>query len=182
MSLLLSTTASGAIRSGLTSRSWSARSRARILRSISSSDTSSPPCPKLLVTAHGPHLRVGRHEEFQLRIGKDHRTDVAPVHDDALVLSHPLLQRHEFPAHFRNAADRTDGRTDLDTAYLLLDALAVDVDIARLPAGIEPEGNRYLPRASPRAAPGREHRSVSLRVRCRKASRHGTWPPVSMNM
>ena len=95
MRLLSSTTASGACRRGDTARLMSALSRSRTLRSISSSDTSSPLARRLVVAAPRPHGGVGRHEDLQFGVGEDHRADVAAVHHHAAAASHLLLHGHE---------------------------------------------------------------------------------------
>ena len=95
--------------------------------------------PQLVVAAARPHRRPGRHEDFQLGVGKDRRTDVAAVHHHAPPAPHLLLHGHQFGAHL---ADRTDGAhavAHLDRADLALDAVAVDIDVAGPAFGIEAE-------------------------------------------
>lgn len=91
------------------------------------------------VAAHGADGRIGRHEDFQLGVRKNDRPDVAAVHDDSLVASHLLLKAHETLAHGADLAHAADGLADLEAPDRPLDVLAVEVNVAGFPRGVEDE-------------------------------------------
>jgi len=99
---------------------------------------------QFVVTAAGPHLGVGRHENLQFGVGEYHRADVAAVHHHAAAASHLLLHGHQLAAHGRNGAHLAHAVADLDRPDFALRQIAVHVDVAGAAFGIEPERDRNL--------------------------------------
>ena len=75
------------------------------------------------------HLGVGRDEDLELGVGEDSRTDVAAIHDDALMPSHLLLLRGQEAAHEAEGCHGAYLRGDLHRADGLLDTLAIEIEL-----------------------------------------------------
>ena len=61
------------------------------------------------MAAFGAGLVGGGQENFQLSVGDDHRTDVPPVHNQALLFGHLLLQPQQKGAHAGDGGDVRGG-------------------------------------------------------------------------
>ena len=101
-------------------------------------------CLQFVVATLCTYFGRGCNEYFEFGFGENHRTNVAAVHYDALVLAHALLLSCHGTAYKRQGCNRTHVAAHLHAANFVLNTLSVEKREWQFCIGVEAEAHFHL--------------------------------------